>query len=390
MIENNGYGDKYFGFSPRIAQWKESSEFETALSRAAERDAGISRHLYNLYYKHINPHYYAKGKEFAREMYVKHKDVLGDMDFESVYEDMVYCLHRYGLDFQDYCMFRLHEKSERKRNEFVSDKLRYHYCDLLNSPEVEALMTDKLQCYKEYGKFYKRSVTGIRTEDDKAIFLDFAARHPKFIFKPLTAHSGNGIAIVEISDRKAAEEWFDKTMSSNPGVAEELIEQGEAMAVLHPSSINTCRLTTFTIGEDVTILGGGLRIGKKNAFVDNGGQGGMYANIDTVNGIIATCAHDYSNQEFRYHPDTGVQIVGFKLPEWDKAIELIKSMATHYKGATLIAWDIAYSKYGWVMVEGNDNGAWCIMQSNLQKGLKPKLYALMDRYFAYKESETKK
>ncbi len=73
------------------------------------------------------------------------------------------------------------------------------------------------------------------------------------------------------------------------------------------------------------------------------------------------------------------------MPEWDKAVALIKQMATHRKGTTLIAWDIAYTKDGWVMVEGNDNGAWCIMQSNLQKGLKPELYALMDRYFEHKE-----
>ncbi len=293
-MSKDSINDRYYGISPRIARWKEPSEFETALSCAAERDAGQARHLYNLYYKQINPIYHAKGKEFAKALYDKHSAIFGELDFESIYEDMVYCLHRYGLDFQDYCMFRLHEKSEHKRNEFVSDKLRYHYCDILNAPEVEELMTDKLKCYKEYGKFYKREVLGVESEADRAAFLDFASRNPRFIYKPLTAHSGNGIDIVEVKDKSEAEAWFDATLPDNPGVVEELIQQGDAMSVLHPSSINTCRLTTFTIGDEVTILGGGLRIGKGSAVVDNGGQGGMYANIDPVNGIIATWAHDYS------------------------------------------------------------------------------------------------
>lgn len=382
----NQEGDRYFGISPRIARWKEPSEFENRLGLAAETDLRCRR-LYSDYYCHLNPEYYNKGKEFASKLVDTHAAIFQGCDFETIYEDMVYCLHRYGLDFQDYCMFRLQDKSERKRNEFVSDKLRYHYCDLLNAPEVEELMTDKLKCYKEYSEFYKREVIGVRSEADKKSFMEFVSRHPKFIYKPLTSHSGNGILIVEVKSYDEALKWFNKTVPDNPGVAEELIVQGDAMSILHPSSINTCRLTTFTIGDEVVILGGGLRIGKGSAVVDNGGQGGMYANIDPVNGIITTWAHDYANQEFRFHPDTGVQIIGFKLPEWDRAIDLIRSMATHHKGATLVAWDIAYSKKGWVMVEGNDNGAWCIMQSNLQKGLKPELYALMDKYFAFKNIE---
>lgn len=90
---------------------------------------------------------------------------------------------------------------------------------------------------------------------------------------------------------------------------------------------------------------------------------------------------DYKGEHFNIHPDTNVQIVGYKFPRWGEALSLIRQMATKVRGTTLIAWDIAYSKNGWVMVEANDNGAWQIMQSNGDKGKKDLLYSYMDKYF---------
>lgn len=69
------------------------------------------------------------------------------------------------------------------------------------------------------------------------------------------------------------------------------------------------------------------------------------------------------------------------MPEWGEALSLIKAMATKVKGTTLIAWDIAYSDKGWLMVEANENGDWSIIQSNKQEGKKAELHSYMDRYF---------
>lgn len=59
-------------------------------------------------------------------------------------------------------------------------------------------------------------------------------------------------------------------------------------------------------------------------------------------------------------------------------------MAMIIKDSTLIAWDIAYSTNGWVMVEANENGDWSIIQSNKKKGMKNELFMLMDNYFKQK------
>ena len=69
------------------------------------------------------------------------------------------------------------------------------------------------------------------------------------------------------------------------------------------------------------------------------------------------------------------------MPSWKDAVSLIEEMAISIHGTTLIAWDIAYSKKGWVMVEANENGGFRILQSNKKEGLKDTLYLYMDKYF---------
>lgn len=324
------------------------------------------------------------GHLVARKLFDIHiRDFEGE-DFDQIYEDMVYCLHRYGLSFDDYCVFQLHRKSESQREEYVSDKLRYYYCDLLNEPEIEGLMTDKYRCYQAYKQFYKRDIVAIKSPDDKATFLEFIKRHPNFMYKPLGDHSGHGISIIN-SESMDINSWFDEMIANSPGIAEELLIQGEEMNRMNSSALNTCRIMTFTIGDEVKIIAAVLRMGVGEAITDNAGQGGIYASIDPRTGIIQSDARNYANNHYLQHPTTGTTIPGFHLPKWEDALDLIKLMATHRKGTTLIGWDIAYTDKGWVMVEANDNGAWQIVQSNLDNGKKKELYALMDRYFSHIE-----
>lgn len=371
--------DRYFGVSNRIANWKECSEFENRFARLAEHNEDV-KELYVAYYRHISPEYYMQGKNIARRLVESNESDFNGDDFENIYEDMVYCLHKYGLSFQDYCIYNLNNKSEMCRQSFVSDKLRYYYCDILNSPEIEALMTNKFECYKIYGCFYKRDMVPCISIEEKSNFENFVRNHNRFIFKPLYEHSGHGIEIID-SEKLNVGDWYDRVCTNHPGVVEELIEQGYEMNQINPHVINSCRIVSFTIGDCVTLIGGALRMGVGDAVTDNAGAGGIYASIDTETGIIQTDAKNYNNKHYKYHPTTGIQIIGFQLPQWDEAKDLIRKMALCYSGTTLISWDIAFSNKGWCMVEANDNGDWSIIQSNQEIGKKAELYSLMDRYF---------
>ena len=370
--------DKYFGLSPRIARWKLNSPLENWLGEKAD-NSDFWKKLYVSYYQLFDNKYYKVGLKMIKAAIDSHPQEFVGCDERFLIRDMLYCLHRYGYSFRDYCVYGFVNKTLRCRLSFVSDKLRYYYCDILNDPGILHLMTDKYVCYQHYKEFFKRDVLGCYAENDFMLFSDFVEKHSRFIFKPLEEHSGHGIKIYATKDIDKRIFFFEM-LKKGAFVIEELIEQGEEVAVMHPQSVNTLRVVTFVIGTEVHIIGGAWRIGVGNAVVDNAGSGGIYASVDFENGIVQTDAIDFKGEHFNIHPDSKIQIVGYKLPQWDEALSLIRQMAIKVKGTTLIAWDIAYSKKGWLMVEANDNGAWRIVQSNKEWGKKDMLYSYMDKY----------
>lgn len=389
----NNNADRYFGLSKRIFPWKEVSEQETALGDVAERDSGEGRRLYAEYYRDLNPEYYEKGKLSARKLYDEIAEDFGEISFEEAYIDMVYCLHRYGFSFNDYCVFRLFTVNEEGRKRFISDKLRYHYYDILNDSYVIEKMKNKLDCYRHYKEFYHRDVVGIKPDEDVKEFEEFVKKHDRFIYKPLKDHSGHGIRIFTRGEIGDSAEWYREMAVSHPGVAEQLLIQSPELSRLNPSSVNTCRCVTVNTGDSVEILAVTLRMGINGSVTDNAGSGGIYACVDPETGIVISTAMDYKSNQYIFHPSTGMVIPGFRLPYWDEAKRMLKSLATKHTGTNIISWDLASvkSKRGmWSLVEANGCGIMDLNQSNLKIGLKKRLYALMDRYFAAKESETKK
>lgn len=371
--------DRYFGISPRIARWKIDTPLENWLSHKAD-NSEFWKKIYVGYYSIFDREYYEGGVRLAKEAIELHKEELKRYTVDDVVRDMVYCLHRFGISFQDYCIYGFIDKKYRCRASFVSDKLRYHYCDILNKENILSLMTDKYACYKKYHKFFKRDVLGCYNETDKGHFLSFADKHKHFIFKPLEEHSGHGIKIVS-SKETDINMFFTEMIAKGAFVVEELINQGRETAIMHPQSVNSLRVVTFVLEGKVNIIGVTWRIGVGNAVMDNAGSGGIYASIDPEYGFVQTDAINYRGEHFNIHPDTNIQIVGYKLPKWDEALSLIHDMAVNVEGATLISWDIAYSDKGWLMIEANDNGDWSIIQSNKKIGKKSELYSYMDEYF---------
>lgn len=127
--------DKYFGLSPRIARWKIDTPFENWLSRKADKSL-FWKKLYVIFYRIFDNKYYNGGIKLAKEAIELRKEELGMYSEKYIICDMIYCLHRFGISFQDYCIYGFIDRNSHYRETFVSDKLRYHYCDILNSENI--------------------------------------------------------------------------------------------------------------------------------------------------------------------------------------------------------------------------------------------------------------
>ena len=89
--------------------------------------------------------------------------------------------------------------------------------------------------------------------------------------------------------------------------------------------------------------------------MDNVSSGGISCLIDVDSGVIIH-ASDKKSAFFVSHPDTGKQIIGFKMPQWEEAKTLVNELAAVVPSNRFTGWDLALTDNGWVLVEANARG----------------------------------
>jgi hypothetical protein len=161
-------------------------------------------------------------------------------------------------------------------------------------------------------------------------------------------------------------------------VVEELIEQAPEMAALNPFSVNTVRVPTLKLKDRVVVFHPFLRIGRGKSVVDNAASGGIIAVADEKTGIVTYEGVDEKGNHFIRHPESNVIIPGFQIPKWDEAVELVTQLSAVVENNHYCGWDIALTKNGWVMVEGNPRGQLVVMQMFFKTGFRKELDAYIE------------
>lgn len=373
--------EKHYIVAKSISRWKLDNWFENWLSHKADESESWKK-LYVLYYQFFDHKYYVSGLRYINAEIEKQLPNLtkswGKVNIDYLRRDMIYSLHRYGVNFFEYFVYKFYNKSALGRSRINNLRIQYGYCEIVNDPSMRELFDNKAKTYEVLKQFYKRDLLLVESNEDVKLFEKFVSKHRDFILKPLKGVHGYGIAIFHDFKEKPFD-FVTKTLTRGPFVVEELIEQAPEMAILHPESINTLRIATFKVGNDVKIYGAAIRMGTGNAFVDNAGSGGIFCRVNPDFGFVETNAIDYIGNEYVFHPNSNIRLIGFDIPQWKELKELAENTALAVAGATVISWDFAFSKKGWCLLEANDVGGPDLIQ-NYENGNKQLLTSLIDKF----------
>ena len=264
---------------------------------------------------------------------------------------MVFAKKLFGIDYQDFFRCRCDQSSFYQMSKIVPFSEQEKLWLEVNSADSRAILFDKYKAYLHFKGYYQRDVVFVNSKKSEDAFVMFCQNHPRFIIKPLACCCGSGIQIINTDEDAFQVQRF---LDSNPDgfVAEELINQNIVLSRLHPESVNTLRINTVNYGTSVEIKWPCLRIGRGTSVVDNAGAGGVFGSIDIATGVI-TAVSDEFHHTFSKHPDTGIPLIGFQMPKWKEACEMAKELAGLIPDCHFVAWDLALTDKGWVMVEGN-------------------------------------
>ena len=285
--------------------------------------------------------------------------------------DLVLAFVVHGSSITDCFEYEFFRKSYFERREFVTFRYAQRLYSLLNDKTHTHKFRDKFEFNKEFDAVLGRHwiCPQYCTADE---FMEFTRKHSPVIAKPRFGGLGNGIRKVNLTDCADADQFF--TWAQNMDlIVEQCIDQLDIMSRLHPPSVNTVRVTTAVANSEILIMSAALRIGNRGAYVDNHAAGGILAAIDIDSGVVMSQGIDKYGRRYVVHPMTGERIVGLEIPYWNETVQLVRHLALVVPQVRYVGWDIALTKSGPILVEGNDRGMFDVQQQADQIG-KRKLY----------------
>lgn len=153
-------------------------------------------------------------------------------------------------------------------------------------------------------------------------------------------------------------------------VVQECIETSKEIYSLHPESVNTFRVITYILNDQIFHVPTIMRIGAGKNHLDNAHAGGMFIGIDDEGNMLEKAYTEF-HDVFVSHPDTKIVFANHKIPSIQKVHEAAHEMHSRMPQLGMVNWDFTVSSSGTpILIEANiRNGSVWLSQLAWGKGL---------------------
>lgn len=261
--------------------------------------------------------------------------------------DIVYCSIKYGAGPYDYQEFEFYNLNSKERKTYLTRVKNNAIVRMFNDKEIAKKFDDKVKFNKIFNKYLKRD--WLYLDNNYEEFVKFCDNKKEFIAKPVGGSGGEGIELIKV-DKKNYKKTYEYLISNNKLLIEEKIIQNKKIGMLNKTSVNTFRIVSFFDGKETHILNVVFKIGN-GGVTDNFTSGSMYTFVR--DGKIIVPAIDRDDNIFYEHPISKINIVGYEIPNYDKAIDLVKECAKKVPEVKYVGWDVAITDSDAVVIEGN-------------------------------------
>lgn len=267
---------------------------------------------------------------------------------ERIKQDMEFCWFGYGFHPDEYMFYDLagENQSIDKRRAFVSEQERVAFRFSVND-FTEWILSDKAEVYKHFSKYYKRDAVCIDRHTDYADYERFLQKHPSFVQKYVSSSRGAAVQLKNVEKIGDIKQYFKQLRAEGKFLLEEKIEQSDYLNAVS-KSINNIRVSTFYTKDGIEPICGFFTLGKGSTFVVNATIGCVFSTIDVKTGRICSDGVDEFGNRYKVHPDSGITINGFQLPEWDEAIKICTEIARQMPKIKYVSFDLAHTNAGGV------------------------------------------
>ena len=203
------------------------------------------------------------------------------------------------------------------------------------------------------GRFFDAQRRPVSRERAEAWLADACPLREVVVKVSVNSSSGRGVRLLSLKGETDA--YSGKTIHAifdelgNDLVVQERIIPHPVLAKLYPHSINTFRVMTYRIGDDIRIAPIILRFGQGGSVVDNAHAGGMFIAVGD-DGSLGAEAFTEDGKRCRRHPDTGVVFEKCSIP----FVPALRRTALELHGVIptidVASWDLTVDREGKVVL----------------------------------------
>lgn len=217
--------------------------------------------------------------------------------------------------------------------------LRY-FIDAKHRPRTLAYSIDGIVYDGENKKICEDEVVKIIADENKSVF-----KYANY------TGGGKDVHIIESESYNERVNVIRSLLKSTnrDWLAQSVIKQLPEMAKLGYGSINTIRVLSLYLGDEVHILSTFVRIGGENSFVDNLHSGhGILVGVKS-DGSFHSWGIDGNYTKVLKSP-SGTLLSSFRIPNYEKIIDFVKKTHQNFQQCHLIGWDITIDENGEIIV----------------------------------------
>lgn len=259
----------------------------------------------------------------------------------------------------------------KEQIELVKNKLLFENILVKNN-----ISTPKIFFQNSKNKFtYKNEIFKIDSKKEFILFLEkvFNEVSIDHVFcKPIDGSMGQSIFVISKNTLQEIEDSVINLVFSRAFIFQELIIQHEALNKINDSSVNTLRIVTYkNKNNEVEILSGFIRLGRKGAIIDNAHAGGIVVSFNKETGRMrqeGIQLIDNGGGVFYKHPDTGIVFDNFQIPNYTQVKQIVIKASSLFK-FPLLGWDVAITPKATTIVETNHDFH-LLLSDRMEKGLK--------------------
>lgn len=223
-------------------------------------------------------------------------------------------------------------------------------------------------------KVYLSCVNGrYKTIDNKLLSRTQAEQYMcnigQCVFKPsVDTGSGSGVFIADIdgdidkNSNKTISEIMD-SLGKN-FLVQETVHNNSRISKVCPKSLNTFRIITYYVDDDIHYAPLVMRMGSGSNLVDNIHAGGLCIGVN-VDGTLKTKAYQLgygdNNLTFTTHPYSHVEFENYYIGDIDKAVNAAIELHKRIPQLGIVSWDFTINdKEQAVLIEANcrDQSIW--------------------------------